>query len=156
LFPVPTIVPTPQPLSYHFQIAPTDNEPVLESVDDCPDPISDGLADTVKGSIGVNVTVIVVLKQVVELQIPSALTKYVVVTVGLRTRAAPEFAYVTPHEPEYQTQIAEVPKVPPEILRFELVPEQIEEGLAAKEVGPTDKVFKVIVVFTQRVVLHVP
>jgi hypothetical protein len=80
----------------------------------------------------------------------------VVVAVGVTVTEAPTPSEVPPHEPEYQFHVDAVPKAPPVIVRFEEEPGQTAAGAALAEVGTTDNVFRVTVVFTQRVVLQVP
>lgn len=58
------------------------------------------------------------LEQFVVLQIPSALTKYVVVTLGVNAGEVPEPAYMPPHEPEYHVQEAPEPSIPPTTERY--------------------------------------
>jgi hypothetical protein len=100
-------------------------------------------------------TIIVVLAHEVILHTFSALTQYVVVTVGLREGEVPEIINDPPHEPEYQFQLAPVPKLPPKVLKIELLPRQILAGEDDADVGEDDEVFTVIIVLTQFVVLQI-
>lgn len=94
--------------------------------------------------------------QFVVLHNPSALTQYVVVTVGFTTGAAPDAATVPPQDTVYHTQFADVPKLPPVILRVEDASLQIYDGPAIALVGITDKLLTTTVTEAQYVVLHVP
>ena len=84
-------------------------------------------------------TVMAVLKQDVVLHVPSALTKYVVVIVGLITGVIPEITYATPHDEEYQYQFAFDPNEPPEASRVDVEPEQITGGLPEIDAGNADR-----------------
>ena len=71
--PVATAVPDPQPFSYHFQIAPVASEPDAVTTELWDGKIVSGNATTPVGLLGIWVTDIIVLKQVVVLHVPSAL-----------------------------------------------------------------------------------
>ena len=59
------------------------------------------------------------------LQVPSALTKYVVLTVGATVMLAPVPANVPPHDVVYHFQLAPVPRLPPLTERVVFLPRQI-------------------------------
>jgi hypothetical protein len=59
------------------------------------------------------------------LQVPSALTKYVVVAVGDTVMLAPVPADVPPHDDVYHLQLAPVPKLPPFTESVVFLPRQI-------------------------------
>jgi hypothetical protein len=59
------------------------------------------------------------------LQVPSALTKYVVVAVGDTVMLAPVPADVPPHDDVYHFQLAPVPKLPPLTDSVVFLPRQI-------------------------------
>jgi hypothetical protein len=61
----------------------------------------------------------------VVLQEPSALTKYVVLTVGDTVMLAPVPANVPPHDDVYHFQLAPVPRLPPLTERVVFLPRQI-------------------------------
>ena len=76
-------------------------------------------------------------------------------TVGFRTGEFPEITNVPPHEPEYQFQLAPVPRLPPIIPRVVDKPSQI--GLKPEtEVEGVDNVLITIVTLTHEVVLQSP
>ena len=60
------------------------------------------------------------------------------------------------HEPENHFQIAPVPKLPPLRESTELLPGQIEEGLAIAKEAELDEKYKSTKVETQIVVLQIP
>ncbi len=59
------------------------------------------------------------------LQVPSALTKYVVVELGETVILVPEPAEVPPHDDVYHLQLAPVPKLPPLTDSVVFLPRQI-------------------------------
>jgi hypothetical protein len=59
------------------------------------------------------------------LQVPSALTKYVVVAVGDTVMLVPVPAEVPPHDDVYHFQLAPVPRLPPLMLKVVFCPLQI-------------------------------
>ena len=63
---------------------------------------------------------------------------------------------VPPQEPVYQRQYAPVPRPPPFIVRVELCPMQIVFGEAETESASSERVFTVMVLLTQIVVLQEP
>jgi hypothetical protein len=64
-------------------------------------------------ALEVSCTVTVTLLQMVVLQVPSALTKYVIVFAGATEILAPVPIEVPEHEPLYHFQLAPAPKLPP-------------------------------------------
>ena len=93
-------------------------------------------------------TITVVLTHVVELQVPFAETKYVVVIVGVITGDDPDIIKLPPQDPVNQFQFAPVPKIPPVMINEEELPIQI--GLVpAAEIAGVDKVFTTTVVLPQ-------
>ena len=75
--------------------------------------------------------------------------------MGLNTGAAPEITYVPPQEPEYQFQLAAVPRLPPLIPRVVEPPVQIGD-VPVTDVAAVDLVFTVRIILIQVVVLHNP
>ena len=76
---------------YHFHVAPSVLKlpPVIPRVDE--EPAQTGEVEVAAvGAVDKALTVTVVLAHPVVLQVPSALTQYVVVEAGLRTGAAPD------------------------------------------------------------------
>ena len=59
-----------------------------------------------------------------------------------------------PHEPEYQCQFADNPKLPPETERETAVPEQTAEGLADTPVPAVERLLKLIILLKHDVVAH--
>ena len=100
--------------------------------------------------------VTVVLTQDVVLHEPSALTQYVVVTVGLCVIEAPELIKFTPQDPVYHFQSDPSPDNPPIIKIVDDEPEHIEEGDAKAEEAEIEVEFTTIVVLTHAVVLQNP
>jgi hypothetical protein len=92
-------------------------------------------------------TVIVMLLQMLLLQVPSARTKYVVVTTGLTVKVLPVPAETPPQLPLYQLQVAEVPNTPPFIDKVVLLPLQIVDEVAVAEVAGTDVSLTVMDIF---------
>lgn len=150
-----TYVP-PHEALYHIHLAPVPALPpeklrVFEipgQAGDVPD-IDDAAIDKV-------LTVMVAETHVVVFDVPSALTKYVVVTFGEKDGDVPEPAVVPPHEPVYQYQFAPVPKLPPVNVNVEDVPGHIAEGDAEAEEAAIEPPLTIIVTLTQAVVLHNP
>ena len=68
---------------------------------------------------------------------------------------APLPSGVPPHDPEYHTQFADVPRVPVGTVNVVELPTQIAVGDAAA-VGSVERVATVTVTLTQLVLLHVP
>ena len=87
---------------------------------------------------------------------PSALTKYSVVTVGLTVIVGPLLTKVPPQAPLYQFQIPAVPKEPPVIPRVVEALSQIVDKLAVAVMAGVDSVFTITVILKHVVVLHVP
>lgn len=91
------------------------------------------------------------------LHVPSALSQYVVVVVGDTTGEAPDIAYVPPQETVYHFHIApSVLRLPPVMFKVADVVVQMVKALEPAETAGVDKVFTVMVLLTQVVVLHVP
>ena len=61
-----------------------------------------------------------------------------------------------PQLPEYQNQIAFVPREPPVFERTTLLPRQTLEEVAVAEVGLVDEIFTFRIYVVQEVVLHEP
>jgi hypothetical protein len=122
--PVDTSAPPQEPL-YHFQLAPVPKlPPFTESV--VLFPIQMVVVPVIEvAGIEVSCTVTVTLLQMVLLQVPSALTKYVVVEFGETVMLVPEPAEVPPHDAEYHLQPAPTPRLPPFKVRVVLLPRQI-------------------------------
>jgi hypothetical protein len=103
-------------------------------------------------------TVKVILTHAVELHVPIALEKYVVVAAGLTINVEPEPINVPPgHEPVYQYQKAPVPKLPPLKLSVDEPPGtgmHNVSGLAFAESAAIESELTVIVLLTQVVELQ--
>jgi len=97
----------------------------------------------------------VVLTQVVVLQVPSALTQYVVKAVGITGIVVPEARKVPPQELVYQSHSAPEIKDPP--VKFKVLPFPVQtlEGEAEAEVAAVF-VPTVIAILKQAVELQVP
>ena len=86
---------------------------------------------------------------------PSARTRYSDVDDGLITTENAEEINEFPQEPEYQYQLAGVPKKPPAMLKVAEDAEQITDGVAIAESALTEKVLTVIVILTHEVELQI-
>lgn len=154
LDPVPAIVP-PQDAVYQFHVAPVPKEPPLTvKVTEDPKQTEDKLLIAVAGLL-VSVTVTAKLAHIVLLQVPSALTKYVVLADGDTVTEVPEPTLVPPQEPLYHFHVAPAPSVPPETLSVVEVPKHIVE-VPEMEVAGLEVSCTVIEVEIQAVELHVP
>jgi len=154
---VPADVPPQLPV-YHFQLADVHRLPPLilsvrfpprQKVDDPEEFIAIAGTD-------VSFTVMVTLRHTLLLQVPSALTKYVVVTEGLTDKLLPVPMEVPPQLALYHFQLAFVPNVPPLTDKVVLLPLQIVVDVAVTDVAGTDVSFTVIDMLWQRVLLQVP
>jgi hypothetical protein len=154
LAPVPADVP-PQDDVYHLQLAPVPRLPPLtDSVVFLPRQIVLVPVIEVVGT-DVSCTITITLLQMVLLQVPSALTKYVVVAVGDTVILVPVPDAEPPQDDVYHFQLAPVPKVPPLMLKVVFCPLQIVL-VPVIEVAGTDVSFTVTVTLLQMVLLHVP
>lgn len=79
-----------------------------------------------------------------------------VVAVGLTESELPVVTKVPPQLPLYHFQLADVPNVPPEILRVLLWPSHIVAELALAKVAGTEVSLTVITMLLQTVLLQVP
>ena len=115
----------PQPPLYHCHKAPAPNVPPLRfQVNLVPkQTVSGPVIDVAISEVSLIVTV--TLLQMVLLQVPSALTKYVVLTDGATVMLAPVPANVPPHDVVYHFQLAPVPRLPPLTERVVFLPRQI-------------------------------
>ena len=112
---------------------------MIERVVEAPTHIVDGDEEAEVGATDNGLTVTVVLTHVVELQVPSALTQYVVVEAGLTAGAAPEVTYVPAQEVVYHFHVApSVLRLPPVIESVVEAPTHIVDGDEEAEVGATD------------------
>jgi hypothetical protein len=145
---VPADVPPQLPV-YHFQLADVPRLPPLtlsvrlpprQNVEEPEELIEIAGTD-------VSFTVIVMLLQMLLLQVPSARTKYVVVTTGLTVKVLPVPAETPPQLPLYHLQVAEVPNTPPFIDKVVLLPLQIVDEVAVAEVAGTDVSLTVMDIF---------
>ena len=91
-------------------------------------------------------TVTVTLAQPVVLQVPSALTKYVVVAVGVTVMLAPVPTAVPPQLALYHLQLAPVPNEPPLTVSVTACGPQMVVADAVMAVGITDTELMVMVV----------
>lgn len=94
--------------------------------------------------------------QDVILQVPSALTQYVVVLDGATTIDEPVPNKVPPHDEVNHFQIAPVPRLPPLTVRVTLVPLQIVVAEAVIPLAGNDVSSTFIVLLMQAVELQVP
>jgi hypothetical protein len=94
--------------------------------------------------------------QLVLSQLPSALTKYVVVPLGATLIVGPVPIETPPQLPEYQCHTAPEPSEPPVRLRVVESPMQTGFALAFTDVGTVELLLTVMVVETQVVVLQLP
>ena len=101
-------------------------------------------------------TATVLVTHNVELHVPSALKKYVVLTDGAVVILNPVFINVPPQEPSYQYQFAPAPSVPPYLITDIADPEHTVAGLIFNESADTEFVINDIIVLLQPVVLHDP
>lgn len=154
LLPVAKAVPPHAPL-YHFQLAPVPKVPPLTvNVVDAPKHISvDPVIDAADNEESLTVTVTDL--QTVLLQIPSALTKYVVVDAGETVSEVPVLSNVPPQLLPYHFQLAPVPKLPPDIDNVVLWPTQIVVVPVMLLAG-MDVSRRVTVKLLQMVLLHLP
>ncbi len=145
---MPADVPPQLPV-YHFQLADVPRLPPLtlsvrlpprQNVEEPEELIEIAGTD-------VSFTVIVMLLQMLLLQVPSARTKYVVVTTGLTVKVLPVPAETPPQLPLYHLQVAEVPNTPPFIDKVVLLPLQIVDEVAVAEVAGTDVSLTVMDIF---------
>ena len=77
----------------------------------------------------------VTLAQIVVLQVPSPLTKYIVVVVGETVNEVPFPVEDPPQFSGYQVHCELYPKTPPDNVREEVVPELIRTGEALAATG---------------------
>ena len=145
---MPADVPPQLPV-YHFQLADVPRLPPLtlsvrlpprQNVEEPEELIEIAGTD-------VSFTVIVMLLQMLLLQVPSARTKYVVVTTGLTVKVLPVPAETPPQLPLYHLQVAEVPNTPPFIDKVVLLPLHIVDEVAVAEVAGTDVSLTVMDIF---------
>lgn len=124
LLPVPIAVPAHEPL-YHFQLAPKPRVPpfTLKVVEDPLHTVVVPVIDV--AGLDVSRTVTTTDLHGEFLQVPSALTKYVVVAEGDTEMLLPEATDVPPHEPLYHLQVAPEAKLPPFVLSVVEVPRQM-------------------------------
>ncbi len=156
--PEPTNVPPHEPL-YQRQTPPAPKEPPLTvRVEEPPEQTEVGVAEAEVGDVEMEftVTLTLTLTQDVVLQVPSALTKYVVVAAGETEIEAPVPTSVPPQEPLYHCHAPTVPKDPPFTVNVEELPEHIEVGLAVADEGATELLFTVTVTLAQVVLPQVP
>jgi hypothetical protein len=136
--PVPEKEP-PQLPEYQFQIAPAPNvPPEIFNVAALPGHNDEGIVIADVAEVDVVFTTIVLLKHIVELHNPSALSQYVVVTDGLITTNTPVPANVPAHEVMYQCHSALVPNIPPVSASVTVLPGQISEEEAVNDEAIVD------------------
>ena len=104
----------------------------------------------------VSFTVTKILRQVVVLQIPSALTKYESVICGVIWRDVPLPRNDPPQEVEYQNQSAAVPVIPPVIPVDVESPMHIKVLVAEIAIAAVELSFTWIEMLKQLVVLQIP
>ncbi len=154
LVPFPTFVP-PQELEYHFQLALVPKEPPFTfNVEVFPKHIVVFPFMEVAGT-ELSLTMIVKFLQIVLLQMPSALTKYVVVVLGFSVIDDPDPSKVPTQLLLYHFQLAPEPSWPPLRLNVELALWQIVE-LPLIELAGNDESWTMILMFLHTVVLQVP
>ena len=152
------IVPPHEPVN-NCQLPAVPKEPPLTvSVLLPPEHNVEGVAVKDVGLVELVLTVIVTETQAVVLHVPTALTKYVVLTVGDTEKEPVELLVTTVpvQDPESNCQVAPLPKDPPLTVRVVGEPLHIVVGLAVKEVGAVELLFTVTVTEAQVVVLQVP
>ena len=139
----------PQLPVYHFQLADVPRLPPLTLSVRLPprQKVDDPEEFTEIAGTDVSFTVMVTLRHTLLLQVPSALTKYVVVTAGLMVKLLPVPTEVPPQLPLYHFQLADVPNVPPFTDKVVLLPLQIVVVVAETEVAGTDVSLTVIAMF---------
>ena len=149
--PLPIDAPLAQPPAYHFHIAPVPNDPPTTLILVLPPiHIGDVVALAPDGAVEAVFTVTVTWAQDVFPQSPSALTKYVVVVVGLTVMVGPvPIEAPLAHPPAYHFQNAFVPNDPPVTLISVLCPGQIVGDIAEAPVGAEEGVFTVTVTDAQ-------
>ena len=157
IIPVPSGDP-PQAFVYQNQFAPVPViPPEMEISEESPGHTAIGFEIAAIAAVDKVFTVTVVLTHVVGApQIPSALTKNVVLTDGVTVIAEPFPRIVPPQEAEYQNQFAPDPKNPPETDNIEDTPGQTEEGVEADDKAGIEKLFTIINLLKQNVVLQIP
>lgn len=129
---------------YHLQYSPLPREPPVKlRVLEAPWHIVDGFDEAEVAAVDGPFTVTVVLRHVVVLQYPIALTQNVVVElrVGIIVVPTVEARYVPPQEPVYQYQQALVPRLPPLIVIVDVPPVQIPPGVVVIEPGNVELEF---------------
>jgi hypothetical protein len=147
----------PQEPEYQYQAAPVPKVPPdILIVSDSPLHIDIELVTIESADIEFELTVIETLLQIVVLQIPSALTKYVMLVVGLTTKGIPFPSVKYPHEPEYQYQSAPAPAEPPEIFSIVEEPSHIVVWTEVAEITGEEFEFTVMLILMHDVVLHEP
>ena len=130
---MPTLFPEQEPL-YQYQFAEVPKlPPLIPNVVEMPSQIvvSDDVVESAETEFVL--TEIVILTHPVVLQVPSALTKYSVVTIGDIFIVEPFPSFIPPHEREYQFHIPPVPAIPPETLNEVEVPSQIVDDAVVTE-----------------------
>jgi len=121
-----------------------------------PEHIVDGLVVAEVPITELVLTITDFVLQMVVLHVPSARKKYVVLDEGTGVWLIPVPRNVPPHDPEYHTHLAPVPKVPPFLLIDVADPIHIVDGEIDTESDVTEFVFNVIPVLTHAVVLQAP
>ena len=149
--PVPIEAPLAHPPAYHFHEAPVPNDPPTTLIFVLPPKqIGDVVALALVGAVDNVFTVTTTDAQVVLLQSPSALTKYVVVTDGVTVIDEPvPIGAPLAQPPAYHFHEAFVPNEPPVTLRSVLCPKQRIEETADAPVGFVDGFFTVTVTCAQ-------
>lgn len=155
--PLPTAVPPHEPL-YHCQLAPVPKDPpVTDNVVLLPEQMVVAVADAEVGSVESEFTFTVTLwQEVMPQEPPSALTKYVVVVVGLTEIEVPLPSGVPPQETLYHCQLAPVSSEPPVSVKVAGEPGQTGSTEAFTLVGAVLPGTAVMVICAQVVVLQAP
>jgi hypothetical protein len=156
LFPVP-IKPLPQLPVYHLQRANEPREPPLTlRVTEVP-PHVESAEEMMETGVTLGVfTFMVLVTHTVVLQVPSALTKYCVVAVGVTDSVGPVPTNVPPQLPMYHLQRALEPSVPVVICMVTWLLPQVESLFVIMEEAAMDGILTLMVLLTIPVTLQVP
>lgn len=156
LVPVP-IKPLPQFPVYHLQRANEPREPPLTVSVTKLLPQVESAVETIETGATLGVFTFMVLPtHAVVLQVPSALTKYCVVAVGVMNSVGPVPTNVPPQLPLYHFQLAFEPSVPVVICKVTWLLPQVESLFEIIEVAATEGIFTLMLLLTIPVTLQVP
>jgi enoyl reductase-like protein len=138
LLPVPILV----VLLYHTQLALSPSAPpTTDNVTLVFPQVESAVVVIPVGAVESLFTLMDLDTQLVTLQVPSARTKYKVVTEGETVIEAPVPAGIPPQDAMYHFHVALLPRLPPDTRNVVLPPEQTESTDAVIAVAATDSVF---------------